>query len=974
MKNSDLQDSRGENNDTRDPQGLVHLLEIQRDLAISLLPCGNLTECLDLLLESAMRLPGFDCGGIYLYEEATGGVRLISHRGLSADFVEKASNYPADSPQARLVRAGELVYSMRSDLPPEISGAIAVEQLEALAVLPLHDRGKVIASLNVSSHHYPCIEVPSRLALESLVAQAEGAIVSIRAREARQIAERRLRLAVEGANLGTWMADFGSGAYEASDLAREMHGVASDAPLSIESAMTTIHPDDRQLVADALQRTITHGEPYSCVYRTVAAPGDVRWLASDARLSNEVGGGLLYGIVRDITRSKHAEMALIEARDQLEARVAERTSELEAANAAMREESKRLEMALDASQAGVSSWEIGSEMLNWDNRVRALYGFEPDVPVSLEDIKSRMHPDDRDALLDAVATIDLPGSGDSWNHEFRINHPVLGERWVARLGRVERDAEGLARLALGISVDITSRKHIEQALRQSEEKYRSLHQSMVDGFVCVDMNGGIIDYNRAYQEMLGYSDEELRHLIYTDITPEKWHAMEESLMTGQILQRGFSDPYEKEYRRKDGSVFPVELRTYLICDPGGNPLSMWAIVRDITERKQAEQTLLEWNQILERRVAERTDELNRSEVRFRQLAEATFEGIAVSEGGILLDGNPQFARIHGYELAAMIGRPMTDFVAPESRMLVAGRMHEGNEEAYECFGLRQDGSIFPAEARGSMRTWHGREIRVTALRDLTKVKQATAKLRAQQAELEHAQRLGLVSEVSAGIIHQIGQPLCAMGSNLAAALAHVGSCEVKHCGALPIIRDVDADVARMRDTVVHLRALANPGRTERVRFEFNAMVSNVLDLLRQEAGSRQIRISSDFSPDLPTVLGDSVQLSQVILNLVRNAFDSCAECPPERRSVGVETRLVNGGSIELSVRDSGTGIASEVIDGLFSPFVTTKPDGLGMGLRLSRTIVQSHGGTIDGHNNPDGFGATFRVMLPTNSGACYTKV
>lgn len=828
-----------------DPEELIMLLEIQRDLAIALLSCANLTECLDLLLASALRLPGFDCGGIYLRDETTGGLRLLAHRGLSEEFVQNALAYPADSPQTALVKSGKLVYAMRGDLPPAIAAAVANEGLEALAVLPLRDRGQVIGSLNVSSHRYPRIESSSRIALESLVAQAEGAIASIREYEARRVAERRLRLAVEGAKLGTWVADFESGAFIASGRAQELHGIAADVPMDVETAMDVIHPDDREMVRLELEKTIRRGEQFSCVYRTDGRSGETRWLASEASFSAEDGGKLLHGIVRDVTLEKQSAAAVIVARDELEIRVAARTAELE---------------------------------------------------------------------------------------------QTLG------------------------------------ALRLSEEKYRTLHESMMDAFVRVDMDGRIIESNKSYQDMLGYSHDELCHMTYVDLTPRKWHALEHGILISQVLTRGFTDPYEKEYRRKDGTVFPIELRTSLILDADGRPLSMWAIVRDISERKQAERTMMEWNQALECRVAERAAELHASEARFRQLAEATFEGIAVTEDGILVDGNPQLAGIHGYELSEMIGRPVMDFIAPESRALVAERMGMGHEEAYECFGLRKDGTTFPAEVHACMRTWQGRETRVTALRDLTNVKRSASRLHALQTEFEHAQKLGLVSEISAGIIHQIGQPLCAMGANLAAAIAGVGTCHTRHCGTLEIIRDVDADVSRLRDIVVHLRALANPGRANRECFDFNAMVSDVVRLLRHEAATRQVDLTTDAGPDLPLLEGDAVQLSQVVLNLARNAFDACGETASASGSVRIRTRSNGAGGIVLDVSDTGTGIPEELMDGLFAPFFTTKREGLGMGLRLSRTIIHTHGGTIEAFNNPDGGGATFRVFLPVNHKNGYSKV
>jgi PAS domain S-box-containing protein len=156
-----------------------------------------------------------------------------------------------------------------------------------------------------------------------------------------------------------------------------------------------------------------------------------------------------------------------------------------------------------------------------------------------------------------------------------------------------REAQGKITGAVVVVQDITERKLAEDALRTAEANYRVLFDSMMDAYVKVDMAGHLLDYNPAYQAMVGYTADELRHLTYTDLTPESWHAMEAHIITEQILPRGYSDVYEKEYRRNDGVIFPVELRTFLLRDTNGQPSAMWAIVRDITERKQAEQTLQE---------------------------------------------------------------------------------------------------------------------------------------------------------------------------------------------------------------------------------------------------------------------------------------------------------------------------------------------------------------------------------------------
>jgi two-component system sensor kinase FixL len=143
----------------------------------------------------------------------------------------------------------------------------------------------------------------------------------------------------------------------------------------------------------------------------------------------------------------------------------------------------------------------------------------------------------------------------------------------------------------GISVfgkDITERKRAEEAIRESEAKYRSLYESMMDGYVLTGMDGMIVKYNEPYREMTGYSPDELPRLTYRDITPEKWHDFEQKIIEEQLLPRGYSEIYEKEYRKKDGTVFPIELRTFLLKDETGSNIGMWAIVRDITDHKQME--------------------------------------------------------------------------------------------------------------------------------------------------------------------------------------------------------------------------------------------------------------------------------------------------------------------------------------------------------------------------------------------------
>ncbi len=160
--------------------------------------------------------------------------------------------------------------------------------------------------------------------------------------------------------------------------------------------------------------------------------------------------------------------------------------------------------------------------------------------------------------------------------------------WVSLNTRRVKGPDGKTLFYAGFLEDITERKKTDEALKESEGKYRSLYDSMMDGYVLVDMDGRILRYNETYRAMTGYSQDELQRLTYRDITPEKWHAAEKDIIEQQVLVRGYSEVYEKEYRKKEGSVFPIELRTFLLKDERGNHVGMWAIVRDITGRKLIE--------------------------------------------------------------------------------------------------------------------------------------------------------------------------------------------------------------------------------------------------------------------------------------------------------------------------------------------------------------------------------------------------
>lgn len=244
-----------------------------------------------------------------------------------------------------------------------------------------------------------------------------------------------------------------------------------------------------------------------------------------------------------------------------------------------------------------------------------------------------------------------------------------------------RDDAGQPAAIWGTVRDVTARKQAEQALRESELRYRRLHESMTDAFALVDMAGRFREVNRAYCEMLGYAVDELRELTYVDLTPEPWRARELQIVQEQVLTQGASPVYEKEYRRKDGTVFPVELRTFLIRDSAGEPEAMWAIVRDITERKQAEDALRRERDLLASimdtspagiLVADRDGRLTTANRRAEEL-------LGVSRDAITRRDDPTPA----WRLSHFGGRPMADEELPFHRVMATGQAVHGVGHAIE---------------------------------------------------------------------------------------------------------------------------------------------------------------------------------------------------------------------------------------------------------------------------------------------------
>ena len=254
-----------------------------------------------------------------------------------------------------------------------------------------------------------------------------------------------------------------------------------------------------------------------------------------------------------------------------------------------------------------------------------------------------------------------------------------------------------------------------------------LHESLRDAFVQVSMDGRIVEFNDLYCQILGYSPEELRALTYQDVTPERWHSFEESIVQDQIIARGYSDVYQKEYQRKDGAIIPVELRTMLSRNASGRPDTMWAIVRDVTERKRAEEALRE------------------SEERFRGIFEHAGTGIAISDmQGQFQSCNPAFSAMLGYSEEELRKLSVSDLQHPDDRDMnldEAKRLVTEKIPSFEISSryLDKDGRVVWAHKRVSLlRDAAGKPTSIIALvTDITERKHSEERIKLLVSELNH---------------------------------------------------------------------------------------------------------------------------------------------------------------------------------------------------------------------------------------------
>lgn len=510
-------------------------------------------------------------------------------------------------------------------------------------------------------------------------------------------------------------------------------------------------------------------------------------------------------------------------------------------------------------------------------KVRDYYGCSPEDALNDSGlIYGRVHPEDRHRVLAEEEKAHEALS--DFRTEARLINTSGGIRWAYFSSTPERLKDGRTRWN-GIEIDITERKKTEEALRESDKRFRDLYDNLRDGVSEVDERGRFLLCNSRHAEMLGYTFEELSELTVEDVTPVRWHAMESQIRQEQIDVRGYSDIYEKEYVDKNGTIFPVQMQAYSAKDLEGNKVGYWAFVRDITDRKKAEEAL------------------RKSEQRYRNIFEATADGLLVfDEAGRIVDANPAASRMYGYTKEEFLRLHGHDIVHPDNRSLfdeaLQSLMSKRNISV-ESRDVKKDGTPFSVEIRGSHLEFDERVRLLGIITDISDRKKADDRIRATLKEKEV-----LLREIH----HRVKNNLAVVSSLLRLQSRYTQDETVR---------------AMFEETEDRIRSMAlahaEVYQTESLSaINARKYLGSLLNHLRSSMGrlGGNVSFRSEIE-DLNLQIDTAIPLGFIVTELISNVFKHAF---PEGRPGELRLLLYAAGDLEyvLVVKDDGVGISDKL--------------------------------------------------------------
>jgi PAS domain S-box-containing protein len=675
---------------------------------------------------------------------------------------------------------------------------------------------------------------------------------------------------------------------------------------------------------------------------------------SNLSLPLSVGGETLVGVLGfNTTRAERDWPDALVKRLQVVAQIFTNALARKRADLALRASEELSRVTFEQAAVGIAHVGTDGRWLKVNDKLCTIVGYPRDelMKLTFQDIT---HPEDLETDLNFARQV-LSGEIKNYSMEkrsIRKDHSLV---WIRLTVSLVRTAAGAPMHFISVVEDITVRKG-------ADERFRLAMEASPNGIVLVNDQGRIVLFNTQTEALFGYSRAELIGQTVEMLVPERSRGAHPGHVTGffaALQARALGAGRELFARRKDGTEFPVEIGLSPIQSAEG-VLVLTAIV-DITARKQAQADLAQ---------LQKQNEL---------ILGSVAEGIL----GLDLQGNhlfvnPAAARMLGYETEELLGRhshstwhhtrpdgsPYPEEECNIYAAYVDGKVHRESTEVF----WRKDGTSFPVEYASTPMHEQGRLLgAVVTFVDITERKQAEAEVMKQRAELAHVARVSTMGQLASSLAHELNQPLGAILRNAEAAELFLQDPSPDLEEVRAILADIRKDDQRAGGVIDRMRALMKRREVERRRLDLNLLVGEVVTLVRPDAEMRRVQLAVETAPALPPVQGDRVQLQQVLLNLLLNAMEAVNEDPPAKRLVTVRAGPA-GATVEVTVSDTGRGIPEDQLSRVFEPFFTSKPNGLGMGLAISRSIIEAHGGRLWAENNPAG-GGTFHFTLPAAGGA-----
>ena len=541
-------------------------------------------------------------------------------------------------------------------------------------------------------------------------------------------------------------------------------------------------------------------------------------------------------------------------------------------------------------------------------------------------------------------------------HNDRRKFDAEDDRVLASLGKFASSAyQALAHIE-DLKIQVAEREKAEAEVRELasglEAKIRRLVEANVVGIVMWNLEGAITGANEAFLRMVQYDREDLAagRIRWTELTPAEWRDYDEGAIAG-LKDTGIFQPYEKEYLRKDGSRVPALLGGALLEEYGNEGI---AFVLDLSEQKRAEKALRRSEAFLAEgqrlgqigsfswRVA--TDEITWSEELYR---------IYEIEIGVPVTLELIRSRVHPEDVSLIEKMKMVD----EAR-------EGGNDFEWQYRLLMPVHSIKYMHAVAHVtRDQDGQLEYIASVQDVTARRLAEEARDEARSELAHVAKVLTLGTLTASIAHELNQPLSGIVTNASTCMRMLATDPPNVDGARETARRTIRDGNRASEVITRLRALFSKKNAATESVNLNEVALEVIALSLADLQKNGVVLRPELARNLPPVTGDRVQLQQVVLNLLRNGSDAMSAVEDRPRHLVIKTEEEEGGHVRLTVQDAGIGVEPDGADRLFEPFYTTKNGGMGIGLSLSRSIIESHRGRLWVTPN-DGPGATFSFSIP----------